>query len=291
MKDYFGYKDKVCVVTGAASGMGKATVEVLVDIGAEVYAIDRNPTSLPGVAKEIICDLSKKEEIDKAMAEIPDAIDRFFGVAGVSGLQNTMLDTFKINFLANKYIIQDYLFDRIVEGGALVICTSSGGLGWELEDNKAEYMSLIEPVGYDASLKALEELCVDKEGRVPVPLFYAVSKRAMNYYIATIVEDLAESKKVRINAVLPMGTNTGLVNDFAEFAGGLEEMIEYGTGAAHRLAEPREIGDVMVFLNSDMASFVSGALVSIDFGMLLPQTAGIEHFAFGSPGLITFPIS
>ena len=37
MKDYFGYKDKVCVVTGASSGMGKATVEMLVDLGASCY--------------------------------------------------------------------------------------------------------------------------------------------------------------------------------------------------------------------------------------------------------------
>ena len=40
MKDYFGYKDKVCVVTGAASGMGKATCEILLDMGAVVYGLD-----------------------------------------------------------------------------------------------------------------------------------------------------------------------------------------------------------------------------------------------------------
>ena len=40
MKDYLGYTGKVCVVTGAASGMGKATAEMLVDLGAMVYALD-----------------------------------------------------------------------------------------------------------------------------------------------------------------------------------------------------------------------------------------------------------
>ena len=44
MRNYFGYTDKVCVVTGASSGMGKATVEMLVDLGAKVYAIDLNPS-------------------------------------------------------------------------------------------------------------------------------------------------------------------------------------------------------------------------------------------------------
>ena len=42
MKDYFGYQEKVVIVTGASSGMGKATAEILVDLGAKVYALDWN---------------------------------------------------------------------------------------------------------------------------------------------------------------------------------------------------------------------------------------------------------
>ena len=48
MKDYLGYKDKVCVVTGAASGMGKATCEILLDLGAKVYAMDLAADYPPG---------------------------------------------------------------------------------------------------------------------------------------------------------------------------------------------------------------------------------------------------
>ena len=49
MKDYFGYKDKVCVVTGAASGIGRSTVDLLLDMGAVVYAIDIKDVEIPGV--------------------------------------------------------------------------------------------------------------------------------------------------------------------------------------------------------------------------------------------------
>ena len=49
MKDYFNYSDKICVVTGASSGMGKATVETLVDLGAKVYALDLNPCSVTNI--------------------------------------------------------------------------------------------------------------------------------------------------------------------------------------------------------------------------------------------------
>ena len=64
MKDYFGYEGKKCVVTGASSGMGKATVEMLVDLGAKVYAVDLNECNVNGIEKFLKCNLAKKEEID-----------------------------------------------------------------------------------------------------------------------------------------------------------------------------------------------------------------------------------
>jgi len=285
MRDYFGYANKICVVTGAASGMGNSLTRMLVDLGAEVYALDRNPCSIPGVFKEIKVDLIKKEDIDHAfLNEIPYEIDNFFGVAGISGLSNTMLETFKVNYLANKYIIEEYLFSRMIPGGAITLVTSSGGLGWELPQNKEEYMCIITPKGYDDTLKALEELCDPREGKIQVPLFYGVSKRAINYYIATVVEELA-NKNVRINAILPMGTDTGLRDHFAEFSGGLDNMIEYGTGAAHRMALPRDMAGPLAFLGSQLAGFCSGVLLSVDYGMLLPMLAGIDDFIFDAPGL------
>lgn len=71
MKDYFGYQDKICVVTGAASGMGKATAEMLVNLGAKVYALDWAEVHVEGVEKYIKTDLSQKESIDNAFQQIP----------------------------------------------------------------------------------------------------------------------------------------------------------------------------------------------------------------------------
>ena len=86
MKDYFGYSGKVCVVTGAASGMGKATAEMLVDLGAQVYGLDWAEVKVEGIAKYIHTDLSQKDSIDQAFGEIPAHIDSFFGIAGPSSL-------------------------------------------------------------------------------------------------------------------------------------------------------------------------------------------------------------
>ena len=50
MKDVLGYEGKRVIVTGAASGMGAATAEILVDLGAEVHAIDIKKPDLSGLA-------------------------------------------------------------------------------------------------------------------------------------------------------------------------------------------------------------------------------------------------
>ena len=79
MKDYFNYLGKICVVTGAASGIGKATAEMLVELNAEVYLLDKNTIRIPG-AKYVYVDLNDKNSIDAAFNEIPERIDSFFGV-------------------------------------------------------------------------------------------------------------------------------------------------------------------------------------------------------------------
>jgi len=286
MKDYFGYKDKVCVVTGSSNGMGKATAEMLVELGAKVYALSRRKSNIPGLAGDIICDVLHKDQIDAAFAQIPEQIDKFFGIAGVSGLHNTLVETFTINFVANKYITEEYLEKRMTDGGAIVYCTSSGGLGWELDNCKAEFIGLMDKVGWEETVVEVERMG-DGMDHLPGPMYYGVSKRAMNYYVAHVIERFAK-RKIRVNAILPMGTDTGLRDDFAEMAGDLESMIETGTGLAYRLSEPREMAEPMVFLGSDMASFLDGVLLSADYGMKIMIDAGMEPNIFDSPNLIKF---
>ena len=114
MKDYFGYKNKVCV-----------------ELEAEVYALDITKIEIPGVKKFIETDLSSKESIDTAMEEIPGHIDSFFGVAGLSGAKTNYYKTFTVNYIANKYITEEYLKNRMSYGGAISYVTSTGGLYWD----------------------------------------------------------------------------------------------------------------------------------------------------------------
>ena len=131
MKDYFGYQNKNVVVTGASSGMGKATAEMLVDLGTKVYALDWNECDVKGIKQYVHVDLSKKESIDQAMKELPSHIDSYFGIAGVSGMKNDFMTTVSIDFIANKYICEEYLIHAMSENGTIAFMTSTGGNGWE----------------------------------------------------------------------------------------------------------------------------------------------------------------
>lgn len=248
MKDYFGYQNKNVVVTGASSGMGKATAEMLVDLGAKVYALDWNECDVKGIKQYVHVDLSKKESIDQAMKELPSHIDSYFGIAGVSGMKNDFMTTVSIDFIANKYICEEYLIHAMSENGTIAFMTSTGGNGWEKEENKKYYIDAILASGWNATVEAIMKTGFQY---LPGTLGYPYSKLAMNYYTAYLQKSFA-SKKIRVNAVLPGSTDTGMKSEFTEMAGPI------------------------VFLNSEMATYASGVLMEVDYGNTVEERANIK---------------
>ena len=257
MKDYFGYKDKICVVTGAASGMGKATVEMLVDLGAKVYAIDMNECNVDWITKFIKCDLSKKEEIDKTFSEIPDHIDAFFGIAGLSGAKTDYRTTFDCNYTANMYITLNYLKNRMTKGGSIVYCTSTAGLEWK--KFKKEQNKVVNCKTWEEVQKVTEKLA----NNAPSTFAYMYSKRSLSHFACMQAVELGKVG-IRVNNVLPGSTNTGMKQEFQDMVGSEEGLIAEA-GLAGRLANSEEMAMPMVFLNSEMATFISGLDMVVDF--------------------------
>lgn len=272
MKDYFGYKGKTVVVTGASSGMGKATAEMLVDLGAKVYALNRSEVKVDGIKKYISTDLSNKESIDEAFKIIPEHIDSFFGIAGASGVHTDFLTTVKIDLISNKYITENILSKRMKEGGSIAYMTSIAGNGWELEGNAKYYLPVVESFGWDEAVEIIEESPLVF---LPGNFGYSFSKLAMHYLVAKY-QALFASKKIRVNAVLPGSTNTGLKDDFIKLIGSEENLLKY-TGYAQRLATSEEMAKPIVFLNSDMASYTSGELMIVDYGTSIESKAKIKQ--------------
>lgn len=275
MRDYFGYTGKVCVVTGAASGMGKAATEMLVDLGARVYALDVNPAAVEGLTKFIQVDLSSPASIDAAFAQIPEKIDCFFGVAGLTGRSTDFTTTFLVNFTANQYIVRAYLLSRMGEGGSIGFITSGGGLRWEAPEWQEDYLDLVRARDWDDTIRIIKE-----SGRSDLPgnLAYSASKHALNYYSASLADELGP-RKIRVNAVLPGSTDTGMTADFVANLGSMERLVGY-TGCAGRLAEPKEMAAPLVFLCSDMASYVSGIDLIVDYAMNTGMLLGTRPDVF-----------
>lgn len=273
MVDYLGYENRVCVVTGAASGMGKALAEMLVSLGASVYALDRVSADVDGLAASLITNLGDRESIDAAFAALPDTIDTFFGVAGVAGVHQSFVDTMMINFTANRYITDTYLVERMAPKGSIAFVTSNGGLRWETPAVRDELVAFAEAEGWDGTRAVIEAFDASLGG-IPGSLGYILSKRALNYWIAGQVERFAALGHVRVNAILPAMTISGMLPEFAEMKGG-QDAVEADLGPAGRLAESKEMAQVLVFLGSDLASYVSGAHISVDYGMNAQAQAGI----------------
>ena len=100
--------------------------------------------------------LGEKNAIDAAFTHLPDRIDKFFGVAGLSGMKTDYHMTVTVNYIANKYITEQYLEKRVVPGGAIAYITSTAGLHWKRY--RWEYRKLLNATGWEAMTAELHKL-------------------------------------------------------------------------------------------------------------------------------------
>ena len=258
MRDYWGYEGKVCVVTGASSGMGKATAAMLLDLGARVYGLSRTPVK-DFAGTYIQTDLGSRESIDRAFSCIPDRIDNFFGIAGLTGMRTDFTTTFLVNYTANPYMVRRHVLPRMGEGGSIGFVSSSAGLRWENPQVQESYLDLVN-ADWDETVRLIEEKGMKDLGKLAYPL----SKRALNYFTAQLADELV-GRKIRVNVLLPGSTDTGMTNDFVQNLGSMERLVQF-TGAG-RLATPEEMAAPIVFLGSDMASYLSGVDLVADYAL------------------------
>lgn len=279
MHDFLNYAGKVCVVTGASSGMGRALAEMLVDQGAVVWTASRGQAEVPGQAGWVKLDQVSQNSIDEAFANLPEQIDCFFGVAGVSGVKNDYIETFTIDFVANKYLLDTYLATRMVPGGSITFVTSTAGVRWSKEELIDEYRDIVEAGGWDATIDAIHELDMDDAGG---NMAYMLAKRAMNFLVASKAAEYAQ-RDVRINAVLPCSTGSRFMTEFYEAMPSAKKQFEASVGNGKPIADPSVMGKACLYLGSDLAEYVSGHCLVVDWGLeaatltgQLPDMLGME---------------
>ncbi len=247
--DAFGYAGKRAVVVGGASGMGAATVDLLLDAGAEITMLDRAERTTPGVAF-VPVDLADRASIGAAAQAIAGPVDALFSCAGVAdgtpGIE-------KINFLGHRLFIE-LLLDagKLPRGAAIGMISSAAGFGWEQNLELAtEYLDVAD---FDeASTWALDHGKAD----------YLWSKIAINTYVAREAIELLK-RGIRINAILPGPTDTPLAQ--ANASTWLTFGANYRDEVGIQPSTPMEQAYPLVFLCSDAATGITGTTLVSDAG-------------------------
>ncbi len=273
-KKLFGYEGKNVVITGSASGMSKAATELLLELGAKVYAIDINPINLP-VTKAYQADLSDKDQIDRVLSEpdFPQKIDALFLCHGIAGFKGRELLVQKVNFYSQKYITEQ-LLPHISDHGSVTYIASVGGFGWQQIYPKA--VELIRLKSWDEAMAWYQAHPKEIESS------YVFAKQCLLSYVTyqCMSKDFI-GRKIRINAINPGDTTTGLTDDFNKSTsptGNAEEgakMIEniFLKSWNGYAAEPKDMGYPMVVIGSDICSYMSGQLIYIDYGLTSSWTS------------------
>jgi NAD(P)-dependent dehydrogenase (short-subunit alcohol dehydrogenase family) len=254
----FRYDGKRVLVVGGATGMGAAAAQTARNLGAEVVVMDHAPVEFE-VGTAIQVDLRDRTSVDAALARLPRPVHAVFSAAGVAdGTPGLML----INFIAHRHIIEHLLASGdLAPGGAVCMISSVAGLGWE--SNLPSLIEFLDTPDFESA----ESWIKAHDGTDS----YGFSKQVMNCYVARQAYPFL-AKGVRINAICPGPTDTPLARANADVWLAFAQDYRDATGVPH--LTPDQMGDTMVFLNSDAASGVSGVNLLVDSGHVMSSLTG-----------------
>lgn len=260
-----GIEGKVAIVTGAATGIGRGTAQVFAREGAKVVvSTGSNATGgeetvrlikkAGGKATFIKCDVSKEEDVEAMVAktvEIYGSLDFAYNNAGVGPdgvripilpIADSSFDTWKRHLdvnLTGTYLCLKHEMRQMMkqQKGAIVNC---------------------------ASIQALQ----------PLPGFsgYASSKTGLLGLTKVAALEGAQAG-VRVNCICPGPTRrTALTDNLCESVNGMKERMISAIPLG-RLGDPEDMGETILWLCSDAASFLTGLIVPVDGGMTVGVTS------------------
>jgi NAD(P)-dependent dehydrogenase (short-subunit alcohol dehydrogenase family) len=254
------FAGKRYVVTGAASGIGHAVAEQLLDAGAEVFSLDRN-TPTAAVTGHIEVDLANPRSIEAALEQLDGEFDGLMNIAGIPGTAPGDL-VLAVNSLSVRHLTEAF-FDRLRPGGNVTIVSSTAGFGWP---------ERLETIRDLLATDTFEEGAAWFKAHPQQGNAYNFSKEVTTVYTMSMGLAMAQMG-FRINAVLPGPVETPILVDFEETMGkdtldGVKELLG-------RHATPGDIADAVVFLASDAARWINGHAMVVDGGITGAVASGV----------------
>ena len=237
------FKEKVAVVTGGASGIGLATTKKLLSEGANVVILDlkMDEEIINSLGENVLylkCDVSNEENVKNCIEEIIkkfDHIDYLVANAGIGGSASkpheVSMDEWNKVISVNQtgiFLLNKYVINEMLRGGKGAVVNTSSMYGL---------------VGSTTSFA------------------YSASKGAINQMTRSLALTYARDN-IRVNAIAPGYVDTpilSMVPDNVKKAMGNELPIG-------RLGKDTEIANLICYLLSDDASFITGSIIPIDGG-------------------------
>ncbi len=250
----FSLKNKTALVTGGASGIGLAIVKTFVQAGASVHILDLNGVQADqaasdirragGRAKSHAVDVSNQQQTVEVINRIADLepihiLVNNAGVSHIGTVETTTEADFDRIFRINVKGVYNCLYATIphlkANGGGVILNMASVGATLGLSDRFA----------------------------------YSMSKGAVLTMTLSVAKDYLKDK-IRCNCISPARVHTPFVDGFLakNYPGQEAEMFEKlsKTQPIGRMAEPREIGTLALYLCSDEAGFATGCDYPLDGG-------------------------
>jgi NAD(P)-dependent dehydrogenase (short-subunit alcohol dehydrogenase family) len=251
------FKNKVCLVTGAGSGIGQATALAFGKEGAKVVVTDINLENaektgdiLRGSNTEFLAlkvDISKREDVEnmvKATVERFGRLDCAVNCAGIAGPVSLPLheypDAFwhqqiNVNLTGTWYCMKFQITQMLQNGGGVIVnLSSAAGLIGQPENSP-----------------------------------YAASKHGVVGITKTAAIEYA-TKNIRVNCICPTAIETPMImhgrRKLAENPEAKQQAIDFQR--MKRMGQPEEVADVALYLCSEQSSFLTGLAMPVDGGAL-----------------------
>lgn len=241
--------NKVALVTGAASGFGKAIAETYAREGAKVAIVDINAAAAKEVAKAIGaatlavgCDVSRKADVDAATASTVSAfgtIDILVNNAGAAHRNRPMLE------------VDEAEFDRVFAVNVKSIFLFAHAV---IPVFRRQGHGVIINIGSTAGIRPRPGLA-----------WYNASKGAVNLLSKSMAVELAPDK-IRVCALAPVAGETALLPTFLGSDDPAVRAKFIASVPLGRLSVPQDVANAALFLASDEAAFLTGVVLEVDGG-------------------------
>jgi dihydroanticapsin dehydrogenase len=247
-------QDKACIVTGAGSGIGKATALRLAEEGGKVVVSDINLDSAKKVADEINAKgqtaIAVKTDVssDKEAQELIDRCVKEFGTIHV------VVNSAGVNIPGVFHEVKNEIIDKTLNvnlKGSMYTCRAA--IPHMLKHKNGSLVNISSVNGIVSE---------------PFLTVYSASKGGVVMLTKGIALDYAK-QGIRCNAICPGWVDTPINYAHAEMMGGLDKIYAEidKFQPIGRPGEPIEIAHLALFLASDESSFMTGSIVSADGGM------------------------